>query len=251
MKAEKISELTIDRLSIYLRCLNLLASKGIHTTSSQELAAQFNLNSAQIRKDLAQFGEFGVRGVGYSVEKLRDCLKGILGLDQGHNIGIIGAGNLGMALADYEGFTGTNFNVVALFDNDPEKIGHKTKRGAEIFDVKKLKPLIKKAAIDIVVLAVPAADAQSMLDQVVEAGIKAVLNFAPMQLNLPDGVKLKTLDLTVSFDSLSHSLANPSATDDSESRFFASPFENPQPVSNANSAPDMRQSPRRPKKRAV
>jgi redox-sensing transcriptional repressor len=209
MKAEKISELTIDRLSIYLRCLNLLAKEGITTVSSQDLAVRFNLNAAQIRKDLAYFGEFGVRGVGYSTEKLRKYIENILGLDVGHNIGIIGAGNLGVALADYEGFAGTNFNVVALFDNAADKIGGKTKRGVVIYDVKKLRSIIKKESIDIIVLAIPASVAQRELDQVVAAGIKAILNFAPMPLNVPEGIKLKTVDLTVSFDSLSYSLVHP------------------------------------------
>jgi redox-sensing transcriptional repressor len=243
MKAEKISELTVDRLSIYLRCLNLLANEGILTISSQDLAAKFNLNSAQIRKDLAQFGEFGVRGVGYSVLNLRDCLKRILGLDKGRNIGIIGAGNLGIALADYEGFAGTNFSVAALFDNAPNKIGQQTKRGVMIYDVKKLKQIIKKSEIDIVVLALPASVAQPALDQVVDAGIKAVLNFAPIQLTVPEGVKLKTVDLTVSFDSLSYSLVNPETF--LENRLFSSAIENPQ-QSNTGS-----NSSRRPKKRAV
>jgi redox-sensing transcriptional repressor len=206
MKAEKISELTIDRLSVYLRCLDFLTNNGIKQISSQELATQFNLNSAQIRKDLAQFGEFGVRGVGYSVEKLRECLKHILGIDRLHKIGIIGAGNLGMAIAEYEGFFGTNYSVVALFDSDPEKINKTTKRGIPILDVKQLAKEIKKSNIDIIVLGVPASVAQSVLDQVVAIGIKAVLNFAPMQFYVPEGVKLKTVDLTVSFDSLSHSL---------------------------------------------
>jgi redox-sensing transcriptional repressor len=206
MKAEKISELTIDRLSVYLRCLDFLTNNGIKQISSQELAEQFNLNSAQIRKDLAQFGEFGVRGVGYSVEKLRDCLRHILGLDQSHKIGIIGAGNLGMAIAEYEGFFGTNYSVVALFDSDPKKINKTTKRGIPILDVKELAKEIKKSNIDIIVLGVPASDAQNVLDQVVAIGIKAILNFAPMQFYVPEGVKLKTVDLTVSFDSLSHSL---------------------------------------------
>ncbi|MEW6730573.1 MAG: redox-sensing transcriptional repressor Rex [Acidobacteriota bacterium] len=248
MKAEKISELTIDRLSIYLRCLNLLASNNIQTVSSQDLATQFNLNSAQIRKDLAQFGEFGVRGVGYSVEKLRNCLKHILGLDRPHNIGVIGAGNLGMALANYEGFAGTNFNAVALFDNAPEKIGNQTKRGLPVHDVGKLKEVIKQTEIDIIVLAVPASAAQQVLDQVVEAGIKAILNFAPVQLHVPEQVKLKTVDLTVSFDSLSHSLVNPQASWESDPRLFSSVFENPRPHKNASQHSG---STRRSKKRIV
>jgi redox-sensing transcriptional repressor len=206
MKTEKISELTIDRLSIYLRCLDFLINNGVKQISSQELAKQFNLNSAQIRKDLAQFGEFGVRGVGYSVETLRDCLRHILGIDRPHKIGIIGAGNLGMAIAEYEGFFGTNYSVVALFDSDPEKINKTTKKGVPILDVERLAEEIKRLSIDIIVLGVPPSVAQSVLDQVVKVGIKAILNFAPMQFYVPEGVTLKTVDLTVSFDSLSHSL---------------------------------------------
>lgn len=242
MKAEKISELTIDRLSIYLRCLNHLANQRVKTISSQELAEQFNLNSAQIRKDLAQFGEFGVRGVGYSVENLRDCLKRILGLDQGHSIGIIGAGNLGMALADYEGFNGTNFSVVALFDTNPEKINMQTKFGVPVLEAQDLKGAIKRLGIDLVVLAVPASDAQAVLSQVLEAGIKAVLNFAPIQLAVPEGVKVKTVDLTISFDSLSHALAGETSIKDILIESSAKL---------TNQSKEVRNSSRRPKNRAV
>src|SRR5437867_11406159 len=119
MKSEKISELTTARLSVYLRCLNTLHVAGIKTISSQSLAERFNLNSAQIRKDLAYFGEFGVRGVGYYVDDLRRHITAILGLDTQHRLAVIGAGNLGMALANYDGFSGDNFRMVALFDNDP------------------------------------------------------------------------------------------------------------------------------------
>ena len=122
MKSEKISELTTSRLSVYLRCLNALHAAGIKTISSQALAEQFNLNSAQIRKDLGYFGEFGVRGVGYYVEDLRNHITKILGLDSPHRVGIIGAGRLGTALANYNGFGRSNFTVVALFDNDRQKI---------------------------------------------------------------------------------------------------------------------------------
>src|SRR6266849_8652425 len=125
MKREKISELTTNRLSVYLRCVNELASAGIKTVSSQELAGQFNLNSAQIRKDLGYFGEFGVRGTGYFIDDLRAHLTKILGLDKPHHVGIIGSGRLGTALANYNGLEKSNFSVVALFDNDQKKIGHR------------------------------------------------------------------------------------------------------------------------------
>jgi redox-sensing transcriptional repressor len=210
MKSEKISELTTNRLSVYLRCLNLLAAAGIKTISSQALADQFNLNSAQIRKDLAYFGEFGVRGVGYFVEDLRKHITTILGLDRAHRVGIIGAGNLGTALANYNGFTISNFAVVALFDNDREKIGRKVGRGAiMVHDVKRMLRVVEEEEIDVAVIAVPARVAQRVLNQVMAAGIKAVLNFAPVRLHARLGVKVKTVDLSIALESLSYFLARP------------------------------------------
>lgn len=210
MKSEKISELTTNRLSVYLRCLNLLAAAGIETISSQALADQFNLNSAQIRKDLAYFGEFGVRGVGYFVKDLRQHIIRILGLDYAHRVGIIGAGNLGSALANYNGFTTSNFTVVALFDNDREKIGKKIGRDkVVVHDVRKMARVVKETEIDVAVIAVPARAAQRVLNQVTATGIKAVLNFAPVRLHARLGVKVKNVDLTVALESLSYFLARP------------------------------------------
>jgi redox-sensing transcriptional repressor len=210
MKVEKISELTTNRLSIYLRCLRELAAEGIKTVSSDELADKFHLNSAQIRKDLAYFGEFGVRGVGYRVDHLCDHLTRILGLDKEHHIAIIGAGRLGTALADYYGFKQSNFKVVALFDTDREKVGQKV-GDVEIFDMKSFARTAKKVKIDVAVIAVPAEFAQRVLDQITKAGIKAVMNFAPVPLKTEADVKLKTVDLTISLESLSYFLATPNA----------------------------------------
>jgi redox-sensing transcriptional repressor len=213
MKSEKISELTTNRLSVYLRCLNLLAAAGIKTISSQALADQFNLNSAQIRKDLAYFGEFGVRGVGYFVEELRQHITKILGLDSAHRVGIVGAGNLGSALANYNGFTQSNFAVVALFDNDQQKIGRRIgTEGILVHDVKKIARVVREEQIDVAVIAVPARVAQRVLNQVMSAGIKAILNFAPVRLHARLGVKVKTVDLTISLESLSYFLARPQIT---------------------------------------
>ena len=210
MKSEKISELTTNRLSVYLRCLNTLAGAGIKTVSSQALADQFNLNSAQIRKDLAYFGEFGVRGVGYFIEELRQHITKILGLDRAHRVGIIGAGNLGTALANYNGFRQSNFEVVALFDNDKEKIGRRVgDAGIMVHDVKKIERVVREEGIDVAVIAVPARAAQKVLNQLMAAGLKAVLNFAPARLHTRHGVKLKTVDLTISLESLSYFLARP------------------------------------------
>ena len=213
MKSEKISELTTNRLSVYLRCLNLLAAAGIKTVSSQALADQFSLNSAQIRKDLAYFGEFGVRGVGYFVEELREHITKILGLDTAHRVGIVGAGRLGTALANYTGFEKSNFKVVAIFDNDKEKIGQRIGEGEiMIYDVKKIARVVRDLQIDVAVIAVPARVAQRVLNQIMTAGIKAVLNFAPVRLHARLGVKVKTVDLTVSLESLSYFLARPQIT---------------------------------------
>lgn len=210
MKSEKISELTTNRLSIYLRCLNTLSAAGIKSISSQALAEQFNLNSAQIRKDLGYFGEFGVRGVGYSVEDLRVHITNILGLDRPHRVGIVGAGRLGTALANYKGFSRSNFSVVALFDNDETKIGRKVgEEKIAIDDVKRMPQLVKEKSIDVMVVAVPARAAQRVLNQIMSAGIKAVLNFAPASLNAWLDVKVKTVDLTTSLESLSYYLARP------------------------------------------
>ncbi len=208
MKSEKISELTTNRLSVYLRCLNELAAENVKTVSSDSLAKRFHLNSAQIRKDLAYFGEFGVRGVGYYIDELRDQLTKILGLEKEHRVAIIGAGRLGTALADYYGFTQSNFTVAGLFDADREKIGQKVGE-VEIFDIKNFADAVKKDKIDVAVIAVPAPFAQSVLEMIAKAGIKAVMNFAPTPLRVENGVKLKTVDLTISLESLSYFLAQP------------------------------------------
>jgi redox-sensing transcriptional repressor len=208
MKVEKISELTTNRLSVYLRCLNELAAEGIRTISSEQFAVRFHLNSAQVRKDLAYFGEFGVRGVGYTIESLREHITKILGLDRQHRVCIIGAGRLGTALTDYYGFTRTNFKVAALFDADERKIGEKV-GAVEIFDIKDFAAVVKKDKIDVAVIAVPAEFAQEVLELIVKAGIKAVMNFAPTPLKVSGDVKLKTIDLTTSLESLSYFLAQP------------------------------------------
>jgi redox-sensing transcriptional repressor len=210
MKSEKISELTTTRLSIYLRCLNELSAVGISTISSQALAEQFNLNSAQIRKDLGCFGEFGVRGVGYFVADLRDHITKILGLDKPHRVAIVGAGRLGTALANYKGFGNSNFTVVALFDNDRAKVGQRIGPDAVlVHDVRKMETVVREEGIDVAVLAVPARAAQRVLNEITAAGVKAVLNFAPAPLTVRRTVKVKTVDLTTSLESLSYFLACP------------------------------------------
>ena len=204
---ESISELTTNRLSVYLRCLNQLDAAGVRTVSSQALAEQFHLNAAQIRKDLAYFGEFGVRGVGYYVKELRRHLRQILGIDRGVCVAIMGAGNLGLALADYPGFRDEGFEIVSLFDQAREKIGHRSRAGVPIYDVRDLRRIVRRERIRIAVIAVPASAAQQVVNAVVAAGVKAILNFSPGTVRVPQGVKLKSMDLTVSLESLSFFLA--------------------------------------------
>ncbi len=208
---EQVSELTTNRLSIYLRCLTELDVAGVETISSQGLAEQFKLNAAQIRKDLAYFGEFGVRGVGYYVKDLRRHLRQILGLDRKLRVAIMGAGNLGLALADYPGFRQEGFEIVALFDVLNEKVGHLSRGGVNIYDVRQLKKVVKSDRISIAVVAVPVSAAQHVVGQVVAAGVKAILNFSPGPLTVPPGVKLKSVDLTQSLESLSFFLAREQA----------------------------------------
>jgi redox-sensing transcriptional repressor len=204
---EPVSELTTNRLSVYLRCLNALDADGVKAISSQALAEQFHLNAAQIRKDLANFGEFGVRGVGYYVKELRTHLRQILGVDRRIRVAIMGAGNLGLALADYPGFRDEGFEIAALFDTQREKIGQRSRGGVPILDLRTFRRTVRRERIAIAVIAVPAASAAAVLKEVVDAGIKAVLNFSPGALKVPPDVKVKSVDLTVSLESLSFFLA--------------------------------------------
>jgi redox-sensing transcriptional repressor len=207
-QADQVSELTTNRLSVYLRCLTELEAQGMRTVSSQSLAEQFHLNAAQIRKDLAYFGEFGVRGVGYYVRDLKRHLRQILGLDRRLRVAIVGAGNLGLALADYQGFRQEGFEIAALFDTVREKIGQESRSGVPIYDIADLRKYVKRDGVSIAVLAVPASSAQRVADMVVAAGVKAILNFSPGTLQVPEDVKVKGVDLTVSLESLSFYLAH-------------------------------------------
>ncbi|MDA1095390.1 MAG: redox-sensing transcriptional repressor Rex [Acidobacteria bacterium] len=205
--ADQVSEQTTNRLSLYLRFLNDLEADGVPTVSSQGLAAEFDLNAALIRKDLSHFGDLGVRGVGYVVRDLRLRLRQILGLDRRLNVAILGAGNLGFALADYPGFRQDGFRIAALFDSLPDKVGTRSRGGILIHDIRDLKRVTKQEGITIAVIAVPAASAQIVVNTVVAAGIKALLNFSPGSLRVPRDVKLKSVDVTVSLESLSFFLA--------------------------------------------
>lgn len=201
-----ISELTTGRLSVYLRCLTFLDSQGQKTVSSHEMADRFHLNSAQIRKDLACFGEFGTRGVGYDVPRLRQQLVQTLGLDRTRTVIIVGAGNLGMALADYAGFHTNGFHIVAMVDTDPAKSGRTSRQGIPVHSWERLPTIVQRNRVDIGIIAVPAEGAQTVYDALADAGVQAVLNFAPVQLRLRPSVKVRSVDLRINLESLSFHL---------------------------------------------
>lgn len=199
------SPLTVNRLSLYLRCLRRLQEDGIQRVSSKELAERFNLSAPQIRKDLAHFGEFGVRGVGYGVEELSASLSRVLGLDRTHPIVIVGAGNLGSALAEFLNFADLSFHVVAVVDNDRAKIGRKVGR-VTIESSERLAAVVRRSGAEIGVLTVPRRAAQKNYDALVESGIRAVLNFAPVRLARSPEVITKSVDLRVFLEEIGYHL---------------------------------------------
>ena len=201
--------MTVRRLSVYTRCLLQLEEDGVKTVSSQDLAERFNLNSAQVRKDLAYFGEFGVRGIGYYVSSLKAELQRILGLDRAWPVALVGFGNLGSALFHYRGFGRQGFRIAVIFDDDPAKVGREVD-GVPIFSTRDLAREIQARRVQMAIVAVPAEAAQSVADQLVAAGIKAVLNFAPARIRLPRDVRLKDVDLSIELETLSFYLAKAS-----------------------------------------
>jgi redox-sensing transcriptional repressor len=203
----KIPEMTVRRLSVYTRCLQQLEEDGVKTVSSQELAERFNLNSAQVRKDLAYFGEFGVRGIGYYVSGLKAELQKILGLDREWPVALVGLGNLGSALLAYRGFGRQGFRIVAVFDDDVSKVTRGEVAGVPVFPTGDLAREIKARGIQMAIVAVPAEAAQTVTDQLVAAGIRTILNFAPTRLRVPRDVRLKDVDLTIELETLSFYLA--------------------------------------------
>jgi len=211
MKPVKIPEKTVTRLSIYLRCLEELEADGVTSVSSKQLAERFGLNSAQVRKDLAYFGQFGVRGLGYYIAELKHNLERILGLKQDWEVALVGAGNLGSALIAYKGFQARGFRLGMAFDTQPAKIGLCVD-GVQILDVASLVPTIRKRKIKIAMVAVPAPAAQPVADLLVEAGVTAILNFAPVQLSVPEGVKVQNVDLSVLLKTLSYHTVRTSRT---------------------------------------
>ena len=193
MNAEKIPDIIITRLPVYLRALQRMADNGLKTTSSQELGERVRISAAQIRKDISQFGEFGKQGTGYSIEYLIDKLREILKVDRMWDVIIVGAGDVGHALARYQGFANCGFKVVMIFDNDKNKVGEKV-GDFTVEDTAKLVEKVKSAGIKIAMLTIPASVAQEIADKLVEAGVKAILNYAPISLSVPKGVRVQHID---------------------------------------------------------
>ena len=210
MKQKSIPSITINRLSVYHRCLEKIAEtekeKDLKIISSFKIAEMTGINSAQIRKDLAYFGEFGKRGVGYPLIDLSRELRKILGLDREWSVIIAGAGNLGKALVKYKGFKKRGFTIKGIFDNNPSKIGKKLGH-IFIYDIKEMEKFIQTENINIGVLVVPADYAQEVADKMVAGGIKAILNFAPIHIILPPEIKIHNVDLSIEFEGLTYYLS--------------------------------------------
>lgn len=202
---DDISPLTLNRISVYLRCLRRLEDLAVDRISSQEMARRFHLSASQIRKDLAQFGEFGIRGVGYEVSHLRERLERLLGIEREHPAIIVGAGNIGTALTRFPGFRSGSFRILAVFDNDPLKVGTEL-AGLSVRDSRDISSGVAETGAEIAILTVPADAAQENYDALVSAGVKAVLNFAPVQLDLDPKVRVKNVDLLIFLEELAYFL---------------------------------------------
>jgi len=205
VKTLKISEAVVRRLPIYLRFLNELSMREVQTVSSQDLGVKLDLNPAQIRKDLAYFGEFGRKGIGYDVAYLIEKIRQILKIDQQINIALVGAGNLGHALSNYNAYLRDNMKIVAIFDIHPEKFG-KPINNLHVQPMHELKETMERFNIRIGIITVPAAAAQAVADQFVEAGVEAILNFAPIILKVPSEVRIHHADFTTELLSLAYYL---------------------------------------------
>lgn len=207
LKPIRMPAATISRLSIYSRCLAQLESSGIDTISSHELADRTGINPAQMRKDLSYFGQFGRRGVGYKTSELNKNILKILGLDHEWKVAIVGAGNLGSALSAYRGFKEHRFIISAVFDSDKSKAGRYC-GNVRVSSMDEIKEVVAREGIEIAIVAVPAEAAQWVASQLVVAGLKAILNFAPATLIVPENVKLRNVDLSIELENLSYFLTN-------------------------------------------
>lgn len=212
---KRIADSTVRRLSAYLRFLEESARRGVTTISSDELAKRGGTTSAQVRKDLSFFGSFGKRGLGYAVDELTESLRDILGLGRQWSVIIVGAGKIGTALAQYEGFKRRGFLVTAVYDRDPQKVGQVVSVTGEqhtVRDIAQIERDVPRDKPDIAVLTVPGEDAQGLVDRLVRSGIRAILNFAPVQLRVPNDVALRSVNMAMELEGLSFALSNRSGS---------------------------------------
>ncbi len=209
---KKVSESTVGRLSVYLRRLEELQDDGVTTLSSEELAMHCGTSAAQVRKDFSFFGTFGKRGLGYGVPELIVALKSILGLERRWRVALVGAGKIGAALFAYQDFRRQGFYIESVFDSDTDKVGQRW-NGLVVRHDAELDEALRRDAIDIAIIAVPADVAQGVVDRVINAGVKAILNFAPIKLRVPDHVALKNVNMAVELEGLSFALANSGGVD--------------------------------------
>jgi redox-sensing transcriptional repressor len=203
----KISDPTVRRLALYLGFLEQSAAQGVATISSAQLAQRGGTTPAQVRKDLSFFGSFGKRGLGYSVSDLAGRIREILGLKRGHRVVVVGAGKMGGALLHYQGFREHGFDVSAIYDRDPRKIGSRW-NGLIVRDIRHLEADLKREPTEIAILVTPAEVAQEVAERLVRAGVKAILNFAPVQLSLPHGIAVQTVNMALELETLSFALAH-------------------------------------------
>ncbi|MGH7483725.1 MAG: redox-sensing transcriptional repressor Rex [Longimicrobiales bacterium] len=206
MSLKRVSASTVERLSLYLRLLREVEASGTETVSSRELAWRGGTTAAQVRKDLSVFGTFGKRGLGYSVPELRAKLTSILGLERRWPVAVIGAGKIGSALLGYADFRRQGFQIEAVFDTDPAKVGRRWE-GGEVSGMDALERIVRERGIEIAILAVPASAAQEVLERAVAAGIRGILNFAPTKLEVTGDVTLKNVNMAVELEGLSYALS--------------------------------------------
>ncbi len=201
MEKTMIPEVVVARLPVYIQKLNQLLREGRESVSSHEMAEHLGVSSAQIRKDLSFFGGFGTQGMGYNVIKLLESLRSILNLDRIWEVALVGVGNLGQALLSYQGFSDKGFEIVMAFDNDPKIIGQ-TFAGIKVTDVSEMQNHLCPRGIPIAILTVPAGHAQEMAEQLIRCGVKAILNYAPVTLKVPEGIRLANIDPVLSLQTI-------------------------------------------------
>jgi len=206
MDEKIIPDIVVGRLPLYLRALQYMLQEGRHVTSSQELGERLGVSAAQIRKDLSQFGEFGKQGTGYRIDTLISEIRQILNLDEDWDLAVVGVGDIGTAVTRYKGFADRGFRVAVIFDTDPTKIG--TQIGDfTVHDSTELETLLRSANIQVAMIAVPASEAQQVASQLVKAGVKAILNYAPISLNVPPGIYVQYIDPVIHLQRMTYYLS--------------------------------------------